>query len=290
MLPNFLIIGGEKCGTTWLYDVLKRHPDIYLPDTKELAYFNRRDSNLIETDNFARMNVGWYEKFFEDARTESAAGDISPMYLCDDLAPQRISDTVPAAKLIVTLRDPVDRAISHYWMAHNKRHIPTDLELEDVVTGRHEAIVQRGLYSEQLERYFSLFPRDQILILIFEEMMSDRAGTIAEICRFIGVDPSQMPSEGLDEAVFASTAYRAPWLHNASVAAATALRATPALSWIARSLKRSGFNDKVKSINAKGFSKPPLPDALRTELRVYYAKDRKKLETLLGRKIDAWPR
>ena len=105
MLPNFLVIGGEKCGTSWLYDVLLRHSDIYLPDTKELGFFNRRESNLNVTDYYVRLKLPWYQDFYVAYAGETAVGDVSPMYLCDEMAPERIATTLPAAKLIAVLRD-----------------------------------------------------------------------------------------------------------------------------------------------------------------------------------------
>ncbi|MEQ8268831.1 MAG: sulfotransferase [Parvibaculum sp.] len=287
MLPTFFVIGAEKAGTTWLYEILSRHPDIFLPETKELSYFNQLDSNLKVSDYFTQLKRSWYEDFFAARRTENAVGDISPMYLCDEAAPRRIADTVPGAKLIAILRDPVERAASHYWMAHNKRHIAESLA--ETIARRHDAVIKRGLYGRQLTRYLECFPRSQILILVFEEAMADRERALAAICRFIGVDPSAQPEEGLEEASNPATAYRWPWLYNASVGVATALRQAPLLSWIPRLLKKAGFNKLVKNANAVDFSKPPLTEEQRRDLRDYYAPDRECLEALMGRKIYVWP-
>lgn len=288
MLPNFLVIGAEKAGTTWLYDVLRRHPDVFLSDTKELCYFNRRDSNLRMSDYFCRLDRSWYEDFFSEHKGQRAIGDVSPMYLCDDAAPARIAATLPDAKLIAILRDPVERAHSHYWMARNKQHLTG--ELMEVIAGEDEAVIKRGLYGEQLEAYLSLFPRSQILILIFEEVMQDREQAVARICRFLEVDEACLSDENLQESVNPATAYRSAWLYNVSVAVATRLRQSPFLSWLPRLLKKAGFNEKVKSLNAMDFRKPSLTAEERSTLRRYYAGDRGKLEGLLGREIEAWPR
>ena len=288
MLPDFLVIGAEKCGTSWLYDALGRHPDIYLPDTKEVSFFNRRETNLKTSDYFVALRLPWYERFYDAYSGEGAAGDVSPMYLCDEEAPGRIAATIPSAKLIAILRDPVERVASHYWMAYNKKHVTESLE--EVVTGRHEAIVRRSLYGEQIGRYFSHFRREQILVLIFEEVMSDRRRALETICDFIGVDSARLPDVDFDEVIFPSTSYRLPLLHSASVALATALRTSPFLDWIPRLMKKAGFNQWVKQANSVEFSKPPLPQHLRDDLNAFYAEDREKLEALLDRKIETWPR
>lgn len=288
MFPNFLIIGAEKAGTTWLYDVLRRHPDIFLPDTKELSFFNGRHSDLKSNDKFVRLGPGWYENFFRFRRDESAVGDISPMYLCDTEAPARIAQMLPDVRLIAVLRDPVERAVSHYWMAYNKRHV-TD-SLGAVISRNDEAIIVRGLYGAQIERYLRHFPRENMLVLIFEEVMADRDRALDRLCHFLGVDPALQPRDGLHRASNPATAYRWRWLHTTSVKAASALRATRALSWLPRLLKRSGFNNRVKALNAVEFDKPELTEEERHTLRSLYAADRERLEELLGRKIEAWPR
>lgn len=288
MLPNFLVIGAQKAGTTWLYDVLRRHPDIFLPETKELSYFCQLDSDGNELNHFSRLDLAWYEGFFSAQDTETAIGEISPMYLCDEMAPRRIASTFPSIKLIAALRDPVERAASEYWMTFNKRaSMPP---LAEILEKDNDLILRRGLYGGQLETYFSLFPRENILVLVFEEMMADRDAALDHICRFLGVDPALQPREGLDEASNPATAYRSRWLHTTSVKVATALRASKALSWLPRLLKKMGFNERVKSLNAMDFRKPPLTAEERSALRRYYAGDRGKLEGLLGREIEAWPR
>jgi len=288
MLPNFLVIGAEKAGTTWLYDTLKQHPDIFLPDTKELSYFNRLDSNLKPSDYFVTLPLKWYEDFFSDRAHEHATGDISPMYICDTEAPARIAKTLPNAKLIAILRDPIERAASQYWMAKNKRHISASLE--EVVASRHPAIIQRGLYADQIKRYMDFFSRSQLLVLIFEEVMSDRNSAIEKICGFIGVDPERLSRDRLDIAVNAAAAYKWPWIYNASVTAATALRKMRFLSWVPRLLKKTGLNEYVKVINAREFEKPLLNENLKADLCAYYAEDRIRLEAFLGRRIECWTR
>ena len=120
--PDFLIIGAEKAGTTWLHDVLRAHPDLFLPDTKELHFFNRFDSNGREIDTYARRGLDWYQRHFEAAERGKPAGEATPLYLCDPAAPRRIRRTLPEARFIVLLRDPVSRT----WVAlpHGPRQGP----------------------------------------------------------------------------------------------------------------------------------------------------------------------
>jgi len=121
-LPNFLVIGVEKGGTTWLHAQLKKHPEIFLPQSKEIHFFNKYNSNLIKHDYF-QLGINWYADFFKQYKGQKVIGEVTPMYICDPEAPLRIQQTLPNVKLIAILRDPVRRAYSHYWMAKQKKNI-----------------------------------------------------------------------------------------------------------------------------------------------------------------------
>jgi hypothetical protein len=170
MLPDFLIIGAEKAGTTWLHDVMRGHPGLYLPDTKELHFFNRTDSNGRVTDRYARHGLAWYEARFDGARPGQMVGEATPLYLSDSAAPDRIRATLPEARFIIVLRDPVARSWSHYRMAVAKGHVVDPLDT--LIDRRDETVLGRSLYAAQLDRWFSRFPRDRFLILFFEDVMS----------------------------------------------------------------------------------------------------------------------
>jgi len=113
ILPTFLFIGAEKAGTTWFYARLKEHPDIFVPETKELHFFNKYNSNLEKMDRFEKLGLNYYQRFFQRYAGEKAIGEVCPMYLCDPCAPVRIRQTLPQVKLIACLRNPADRAYSH---------------------------------------------------------------------------------------------------------------------------------------------------------------------------------
>src|SRR5690348_11928752 len=94
VLPNFLVIGVEKGGTTWLHTQLKKHPEIFLPNTKEVHFFNKYNSNFVAHDYF-KFGLDWYREFFKDYEGQQAIGEVTPMYICDAEAPLRIKQTLP---------------------------------------------------------------------------------------------------------------------------------------------------------------------------------------------------
>lgn len=286
--PTFVVLGAEKAGTTWVYATLRRHPDVYLPDVKELSFFNRLDSNGRTSDNFVRCGLGWYEAFYSGRRGETAAGDISPMYLCDTDAPARMHGLMPDVTLLCFLRDPVDRAWSHYNMALSKRH--TADSFEAIVARRDERFVGRGFYADQIARYEALFGPGRVHVFVFEEFFSDPMRHIDDLCRTIGVAAAPLRDGALTERENAAAAYRSPRLLDAGIGVASWMRRTPGLAQVGRLLKASGLYGKVRAWNEIPQRNPPLPDALHAQLRDIFRDDVTRLEERLGRRIDAWHR
>ena len=287
MLPNFLIIGAEKGATTWLYAQLKEHPDIFLPKTKEAHFFNRYTSNLEERKVFERCGVAWYERLFRGYAGETAVGEATPMYLCDPAAPARIRATVPEVRLVCSLRNPVDRAYSHYWMARRKGH--TALSFEEAVAQRESRFIQRGLYGAQLARYYDLFPREQIHVLIQEEMMADPRSFLKALCRFLEVAPCYFDeAAGVAEREHRAGAPRSKTLLRWTGRVARAMRYTKGLDTVLDLVKKTGVAKQLKQLNRVQEAYPDLAPDLEVRLRSFYAEDVRRLEDGLGRRIKAW--
>jgi hypothetical protein len=204
-LPSALIIGTQKGGTTFLFDYLVQHPDVLPPLNKEIHYFDL---------NYAH-GVTWYRARFPysyQLRGRAMTLDASPYYLAHPLVPQRVTDLLPGAKLIVLLRNPVDRAFSHYQ--HEVRggreslSFPQAIEREaERLAGEEERLRQesayysynhhrysymlRGVYIEQLRRWALHFPRSQLLVLQSERLFRDPAATTVAVQGFLGLRPQR---------------------------------------------------------------------------------------------------
>lgn len=287
MLPTFLIIGAEKSATTWLYARLGEHPDVFLPGTKEPHFFNKYDSNLEERDNFVRLGQAWYERLFREYAGEKAVGEATPMYLCDPAAPSRIRSVLPKVKLICSLRNPVDRAYAHYWMARRKGH--TTQEFEEVVREKDERFVQRGLYGRQLARYLDLFTKKQLLILIQEELLDRPEEHLRLICDFIGVDGAYYTGRDLlSKRENSAAVYRSQTAYEWTGRIARSMRSVKGLDRLLDLVKGIGLAGKLKDLNRVKAPYPNMPEDLRNELVDFYAEDVRRLEELLGRRIAAW--
>ncbi len=208
-LPDFLVIGAAKSGTSSLYKCMVQHPQVIWAQKKEVHFFDR---------SYAK-GLRWYRAHFPFRRRlprGTVTGESSPFYLCDPRAPERISCTVPHAKLIVLLREPADRAVSHYFheVKRQREPLPLDkaLEAEErrVLPGftqmkkepdfhsneyRFFSYKHRGLYEDQLRRYLRHFKRGQLLILKSEDFFSQPKRILEEVFAFLGVDPFFRPRD-----------------------------------------------------------------------------------------------
>jgi len=204
-LPDFLILGAQKGGTTALYAYLRWHPGITGPSWKEVSYFDRH----------YRRGASWYRGHFPIGAGDRLVGEASPGYLFHPLAPERVRATVPEAKLIALLRDPVDRALSHYHhevaLGREPLSFEEAIEAEPERTrGEEQRLVRepgyfsrrwwdytylaRGRYAEQLERWFAVFPREQLLVLPSEELAADPGQAYARVLEFLKAPPYELGS------------------------------------------------------------------------------------------------
>lgn len=199
-LPDFLVLGAQKAGTTALYAYLRWHPGITGPSWKEVSFFDRH----------WWRGEQWYRGHFPLRARGRLVGEASPSYLFHPLAPERVRAVVPRARLVALLRDPVARAYSHYQ--HEVALGREPLSFEDALAAEEErtrgeverlvadprafsrawwdhTYVARGLYAEQLERWYAVFDRSQLLVVRTEDLAERPAETYAEILAFLGAEP-----------------------------------------------------------------------------------------------------
>ena len=185
MLPNFLVIGAHKAGTTTLYEHLRRHPDVFLAAHKEVHYFSEH--------NWARGRQ-WYESLFEDAGKARAVGEASPGYTCwplFDSVPERAAALIPSARLVYIVRHPIERLISHY--RHDATYWGESQPIDDAVLD-HRRYVSRSMYALQIDRWLDAgYSADQMLVVTTEDLRDRETQTLARIFRFLGVDDGFRP-------------------------------------------------------------------------------------------------
>jgi hypothetical protein len=189
-LPNFLIIGDVKCGTSSLYRYLNQHPAVFMPTKLKEPRFFCYDGT---EDGRIRINVKTleeYESLFDEVTTETAIGEASPHYMVVPHAAMAIKKLIPQAKLIASLRNPVDRAHSLYLMRRREHGLFQGMTFLQALESEPRLL---GGYAQHLERYYSLFPKEQIKVILFEEMVKDASGVVKDLFEFLEVDPGFTP-------------------------------------------------------------------------------------------------
>jgi hypothetical protein len=186
-LPNLLIIGAAKCGTTSLHFYLDQHPDVFMARPEEGSGAHK-EMRLFWRDDW-QERLGWYERQFDPGvkvRGEATPSYTHYPYLPD--VPRRIHSVIPETRLIYLVRDPIDRIVAH-WAQTREDGERASLEqaLADYERPDHR-LVCASRYATQVERYLEYFPRDRLLVLDMDELRSDRLATIQEAFRFVGVD------------------------------------------------------------------------------------------------------
>lgn len=177
-MPNFLVVGAQRCGTTWLHENLRTHPDVFLPAQKELNYFSDIKSNWHQGNE-------WYFKQFEGAAKCSAIGEITPEYFVDLAAPERIKSLLGNIRIVCILRDPLERAYSSY--KKGLRELNWDCSFDEFIEGNIDLSVTRGLYAPQLERFISAFGKENVLILSYDQIDANPHEFLRSIYRFLRV-------------------------------------------------------------------------------------------------------
>jgi len=185
---DFLGIGAPKAGTTWLGKCLEEHPQICFPSEKEINFFNKNDFYYIKK-KFVNYNKGfnWYKKFFNNCSQGQISGEFSVTYLYDKEAPKLIYKHNPNVKIIIILRNPTDFFYSHYVHAKYVYDLPSINKLID------SEFIKYGFYSSYIRNYFKIFARDQILILLYDELAKNPKNLLKKVYNFLNVNDNFIP-------------------------------------------------------------------------------------------------
>ncbi|MGB3237648.1 MAG: sulfotransferase [Geitlerinemataceae cyanobacterium] len=285
-LPNFIIVGAGKGGTTSLYKYLQQHPQIFLPEKKELYFFAFEG----EEHPDGVTNFEDYQAMFQDAPEDKVIGEVSSVYLFRPKAAERIHHYVPNAKLIASLRNPIDRAFSSYLMHVGDRHpsildpqTGKPIEFAEIVRNRGY-FIQIGFYYQQLQRYYDRFDSSQIKIYLYEDLVSDNETLIRDMFGFVGVDETFDPDTSQRHKVSGIPKNR--MLHDL-VMTKNPIRSIAAS--ILKPILSDRTRDRIRSkINQKNADRPTLSPELRQEAIEIYRDDILHLQELLDRDLSAW--
>jgi hypothetical protein len=300
-LPDFLLVGAAKSGTTSLYSYLREHPQIFMPPEKEPHFMVLVDrpiaSRPIAKANEFVFEFGTYVRLFEGAGDDQLIGEASTSYLYyHDRAIRNIKRYIPEwkkLKILVILRNPVDRAFSHYWMQHRVYRYES-LSFEDAVDYGHPVVKKRmqydwrpedyigySMYHDALKAYMETFPHTRVYL--YEDLAADPKGLVRDLYRFLGVDDSFVPAN-------------------------IGVRYNPRTNFLARLLLRPGLVSSVfpparliplekrvelvRRISARvaqAFSsRPKMKPETRERLKALFREDILRTQELIGRDLSKW--
>lgn len=284
-LPNFILVGAPKAGTTSLYHYLRSHPDVFMSGVKEPHYFYYIEELM---PAWGVSTLGAYEALFDGVSGEQAVGEASTWYLYSETAAFQIRRAIPEARILALLRNPVDRAYSSWayrvQMGWETESFEGALDREDERHARGDVwdvhYMRAGLYADQVERYFQQFPAEHVRVMLFEDMATRPQKVVRESFTFLGEEPDAVGPD-VDQ------------VHNKTV--------LPRSPLIARMMKHGRLSSAVRGLVPPGTlsplrkalsrvnqrARPPLDPALRARLTDQCRPDVRRLSDLLGQDLES---
>lgn len=290
MLPNFLVVGAQKSGTTSLHNYLVAHPEVYLPVQKETKFFVH--------DKFYNRGIKYYEeKYFSGRTTEVGIGEVDPDYMyCEQALPRIVRHLdLNALKIIFIFRNPVERAFSQYLMNYRRGHEPLSFgeaiekESSRIKLGHMENLrysyVTRGYYLRQVERFLEYIDQSQMLFLLSEDLKTSALSSVREVYHFLGVSNDFVPPN-IDKQFHRATAPRSLAL----------VRRIKGGGWETRLLRllipsvtlRHSLRTYLLRINQTSQGGIVLDEDERRSLVELFRTENERLAAFLGRDLSHW--
>lgn len=315
-VPDFILAGAMKSGTTSMHHILDAHPRVYIPHEElfffdvddfeqHRGFFSRLSDDWVFRDwerDFDRYSR-WYTAFFTDARPDQLVGEDSTTYIASRKAPERIARLLPDAKIIVMLRDPVARCYSDYWHRVFRGRLTADFET--TLECQPGTLVTRSFYQHGVERFLRHFDRQQLHFVLFEEFIDATQAVVDGVCEFLGVEASIDVDEikshrnkakvprftGLQLALNRMTFRRARRYYRNLLPSTEALaKASRSPVWAARDAWNRVVEGGAK-LAGRAFARPcypPMNPGTRAFLTRLFEKENRQLATLVERDLGRW--
>lgn len=307
--PNFIIAGAAKAGTTSIYHYLNNHPDVYMSPIKEPHYFCKDircrnfsksyqkrvcfdikkylDSTVLEKKHITYVeNLEDYCQLFREIKEEKIAGEASVGYLYSQVAAEKIYEFNSDMKIVIFLRNPVERAFSHWVMNLRGKDVcrssfldavKEDQAREEKGWGKSRLYIELGLYYDQVKRYLDIFPREQVLILLYDDLCDDSSAFFKQLFEFLRIAPSSID---------ASQRY-----NKASIPKYPALNGAinkMKINKLATKFLPKDIKNRIKSALSDNKNLPKLTSRDRDNIQCYFDADIVLLEKLIDRNLSAW--
>jgi hypothetical protein len=278
--PTFIGIGAQKCASTWLYRILQEHPQVCVSEDKEIDFFSFHYDHGHQ----------WYERQFAGCASRPCIGEISPSYFCEPAVPERVFKYAPSAKILLSLRDPVQRALSNHRHEIREGHFTGDDLRFEAGLANNPMYIEQSRYATHLKRWLQYFPKEQILVVLMDEINQDPLRVASTVYGFLGIEDSYVP-EGLTKRFNRSFANRFRGLTDIKDRVYRSTN-TRWLRWLWQLGHALGLKSLYRKINTMpSHAAIPEPDAKTLiELRDELAPEIEELSVLIGRPLDMWLR
>jgi hypothetical protein len=287
MLPNLFIVGSPKAGTTSLHHYLDFHPEVFMSNPKETNYFTFdeiKKQNLYYNEEHI-STIESYLALFKKAGNMPVIGEASVSYLFYPGTAKKLFDFNPHSKIIIILRNPVERCYSHYLMDRRLGFVKDELETiiakgaqeNSHLSHAYQQFVLLGKYSEQISQYLEVFPKEQVKIFIYEEISTERKKFILDVCAFLGI--RYLYDNDFEHR---TNTYNEP--------KGSLLKKLYASKIVRRTIKALLTKKQLERVNKTFFDnkKPDLSESTRSLLAQIYESDISATESILGRSLNIW--
>ena len=279
VLPNFFIVGAARAATSSLWLELGKHPDIFMSPDKEAQFFGFFDTHRSEKAKYKSLDE--YAQLFADAGSAQVIGEATPTYLALPECALSIKEHCPDAKILISLRNPMDRAFSYYEMSMSKGR-EKSCSFEEWLQS-NEFFLEQGKYAPQVERYISCFGREKVKIVLYEDVSDEMASVLLDLHEFLGVErlkPSAEPevynAGGSPRSLMGKVLYRAT--------------TNQIINKRLRPLIPNAVKQKIHSLRSGFMRKGEMSVSTRARLANHFLSDIKKTASMIDRDLDHWVR
>jgi len=287
---DFIGIGAEKAGTTWIADCLREHPEIYIPKIKELFFFNEYEPHYLKIKNLKyTWGIDWYLNQFKKVNKDKIKGEFSPTYLYCQYAPIRIKKYLKNIKIIVILREPAARLFSQY-LNDKKLGLNKKLNLEETIKN-NRSYIEKSLYYQHLKNYYNIFNKENLLVLILEEFINNKEKEIKKVFKFLNLKNVNFLPQSLFRHPNKAASPRLFFLNSFMINFEMFLREkkSSTLLKILEKYKIRNLAIKLRELNTAKIKKyPEINPATKKYLKNIFTKDIAKLEKLTNKNLSNW--
>lgn len=275
--PTFIGIGGHKCASTWLSECLRYHPEVFMSSPKEIHFYSYDENHDLE----------WYLNHFKDSGIYKARGEFSATYLQYPEVAANIMNTIGEVKIIASLRNPVERFISHYKHLYRLGQVRFErldkTNFNEVING-HPELLERGNYSRYIKEFMDTFGRENMLVLFKEDIDRHPRETLQKLYRFLGVDPDFIPPI-LDKKVSPGIIPKIYFLEYLRVNMYRIFKKSAPS--VLNLIRKTRIAELYRKLNNKKDALGITED-VEKELGTYYEEDILELELILNRSLGDW--